>query len=88
MDFHPTAYYKCPSCGMIVSYMAASSMNNFGSTLYSDGYESGMMFFHYQYLVKCSNRTRQGKPLFVHKTDEKLYKKNCLELIRLYDREI
>ena len=154
MDFHPPSYYKCPTCETIVSYMAASSMNNFGSTLYSDGYERGMMFFHYQDLVKCSkcktfywrnmdnylgegfdkavknlnygdfpgigdlsindikqaikkevytdndqekylreqlwwrfnDRVRQGKALFVHKTDEKLYTENCLELMRLYDR--
>ena len=154
MDFHPPSYYKCPKCETIVSYMAASSMNNFGSTMYSDGYESGMMMYHNQLLAKCgdcktlfwlwgednylgkdfdenisklncydapkaqdlsfvdikqaikkevytdndqekylreqlwwgfNDRVRQGKDLFVQKTDEKLYTENCLELMRFYD---
>jgi len=54
MDFGPDNYYKCPSCKKMVS-QGTFSQNNFGSTLYSDGCESGVSLVDSPEVTKCKN---------------------------------
>lgn len=46
---------KCPKCSKMFYTESVRSMNNFGSTLYSDGKQVGSMMREFPSIIKCNN---------------------------------
>lgn len=53
MTFGPINILTCPLCNGIHLEWTFSTSNNFGATIYSDGYQSGLMTWHPVVITKC-----------------------------------
>jgi hypothetical protein len=64
----PDHFFSCPHCKETLKRSTVSSSNNFGATIWSDGYQDGPMIFR---AVKATSCIYCGMPFFIEDAEDR-----------------